>query len=368
MIYCDYAATTPMHQCAIDAWVDNAHLLNPGSQYALGRQARRVLEQSREKIAQLVDAEPIEVIFTGSGTESDNIALEGLYDPTRPVLASPIEHPAIKEKLESWNNVEYWDVDTHGRVIIDADKDSQAACATLMLANNETGAIQPVEQLCAWAEEKNIPVHVDAVQALGHIPVSFHDLGATTMAASAHKFGGPRGMGLLFAQRNPALKPLLYGGGQERKIRPGTVDVASAAATAAALEYSCAHMKEEAARIASLRDMLRQKILSSIDNVIIHTPEDNALPGHLYISFCGAEGDSLLMLFDAANIACSTGSACASGVNRASHVLLAQGISEADARSAIRFTLGHANTQEDIEHIAAVLPGIIATARRAGMA
>ena len=237
-----------------------------------------------------------------------------------------------------------------------------------MWANNETGALQPVAEVVARATASGTPVHVDAVQVVGHLPVSFRESGVTTLAASAHKFGGPRSGGLLLARRSPAPAAVLHGGGQERGIRPGTLDVATAAATAAALQEAVAEMTDEERRIAALRDRLRAGILDRVDDVVVHTPPTDVLPGHLHVSFPGAEGDSLIMLLDAAGIEASTGSACASGVNRASHVLLAMGVDEPTTRGAVRFTLGRTSTAADVDAVLAVIGDTVARARLAGMA
>ena len=245
--------------------------------------------------------------------------------------------------------------------------DKPAAVATMMWANNETGAIQPVSEFIAAAQASGTPTHIDAVQVVGHLPVNFDELGATTLAASAHKFGGPRGVGLLLARRSPAPSAVLHGGGQERGIRPGTLDVAGAAATAAALREAVAELDGEATRLRVLKKMLLDAILHTIPNVLVHTTEPS-LPGHLHLSFPGAEGDSLIMLLDSLRIEASTGSACSNGVNRASHVLLAMGISETDARGAIRFTLGRTTTEESIKAVIAVIEDVVTRARTAGMA
>lgn len=368
MTYLDHAATTPMRQTARDAWLAASSLLNPGGQYASGRKARRALEEAREQIAELLDCERVEVIFTASGTEADNLAVRGLFAASAldRIVCSPIEHPAVLETVRSLPASIAWLPVSRDGVMNPSDiPDAPAALLCCMWANNETGAIQPIHDIVQASGE--IPVHVDAVQAVGHLPVSFRNLGATTLAASAHKFGGPRGVGLLLARRSPAPAAVLTGGGQERGLRPGTVDVAGAVATAAALAEACSEIDQEQQRLAKLRDQLRDHIVSTVNNVIVHTPE-NALPGHLFVSFPGAEGDSLIMLFDAAGIECSTGSACAHGVNRPSEVLLAQGVSERDARSAIRFTLGRTTSKADIAHVAQHVAQVVERARLAGMA
>lgn len=371
--YFDHAATTPMRQVAIAAWVEHAGALNPGGQYASGRAARRVLDDARDLLATLLGADPVEVIFTASGTEADNLAVQGLYaaSPLERVVSTPIEHPAVLEPVKalglSGAEVEMLPVGSDGRVADLWALDVPAALACCMWANNETGALQPVAEVIARATAAGTPVHVDAVQVVGHLPVDFRSLGATTLAASAHKFGGPRGAGLLLAKRSPVPAPVLHGGGQERGIRPGTLDVASAAATAAALEEAVAEIGSETNRLSLLRDRLRGGILDRVENVRVHSSEPS-LPGHLHLSFPGAEGDSLIMLLDAAGIEASTGSACASGVNRASHVLLAQGVSEHDTRGAVRFTLGRTTTDADVDKLLGVIADVVERARLAGMA
>ena len=363
-----------MRQVAVDAWVEHAGLLNPGGQYGSGRAARRVLDDARESIAALLDADPVEVIFTASGTEADNLAVTGLYraSPLPRLVSTPIEHPAVLEPVKALGltgaAVELLPVGADGRVSDLGALDEPAAVACCMWANNETGALQPVEEAVARAAAVGTPVHVDAVQVVGHRPVSFRSLGATTLAASAHKFGGPRSGGLLLARRSPAPAAVLHGGGQERGIRPGTLDVASAAATAAALEEAVAEMSAEEQRLAVLRERLRAGILAQVEDVVVHTPAEGVLAGHLHVSFPGAEGDSLIMLLDVAGIEASTGSACASGVNRASHVLLAMGVDEATTRGAVRFTLGRTSTDADIDAVLAVIGDTVGRARLAGMA
>lgn len=369
--YLDHAATTPMRKVATTTWMEHAQSLNPASQYGSGRRARSVLDSAREEIATLLGCEPIEVIFTASGTEADNLAVQGLYQASslNRIVSTPIEHPGILETVKalgaSGAQVDMLPIGADGRVSSFDLLDSPAAVATMMWANNETGAIQPVEQFISAAGDT--PTHIDAVQVVGHLPVNFHELGVTTLAASAHKFGGPRGVGLLLARRSPAPSAVLHGGGQERGIRPGTLDVAGAAATAAALREAVAEIDAELARLTGLRDRLCDGILSLIDNVMVHTTQP-ALPGHLHLSFPGTEGDSLIMLFDSMRIEASTGSACSNGVNRASHVLLAMGISEADARGAIRFTLGRTTTEADVDAVLKVIADVVARARVAGLA
>ncbi|UJM22736.1 cysteine desulfurase [Corynebacterium diphtheriae] len=374
--YFDHAATTPIRETARAAWLEYAGMANPASQYASGRAARSVLDTAREQIAQLLGCEPIEVIFTASGTESDNIGVHGLWKarqvqaPNR-IVTTAIEHPGVLETVKALEahgaNLDFLPVDSHGAIANVDALSTPAAVAAVMWANNETGAIQPIEKVIAAAKEVDTPVHVDAVQVVGHQHINFDELGATTLAASAHKFGGPRGVGLLLARRSPAPQPVMFGGGQERSIRSGTVDVAGAAATAAALAEAVNEVDEETTRLRYLVNKLRDHVVATIDNTVVHTPR-HSLPGHLHLSFLGAEGDSLIMLLDSLGLEASTGSACSNGVNRASHVLLAMGVSESAARSAVRFTLGATTTEEDVDTLIAQLPDVVARARLAGMA
>ncbi|MEX3506591.1 cysteine desulfurase family protein [Corynebacterium sp. LK2590] len=373
--YFDYAATQPMRQAAIDAWVAAAGSVNSGAQYASGRKSRSVLDDAREKVAELLGCEPIEVVFTASGTEADNIAIQGLYRAaergpqdkrTRRIVSTPIEHPAVRDTVATLEqqgaSVDLLPVDRHSRVSDLRPLDTPADLATCMWANNEIGALQPVEEIVARASAQGTPVHIDAVQVVGKLPINFAELGATTLAASAHKFGGPRGIGLLLARRSPAPQPIAYGGGQERGIRPGTVDVASVAGLAAALAESVAEIPTESARVGALRDRLREGILREIDDVVVNSSEP-ALPSHLHVSFPGTDGDSLIMLLDQLGIEASTGSACSAGVNRMSHVLEAMGVTESEGIGSLRFTLGRNTSDEDVDYVLAHLPEVIRRAR-----
>lgn len=374
--FVDHAATTPLRPEARTALVDNLGLANPSGQYATARVARRVLEESREEIAELLGADPIEVVFTSGGTEADNLAVSGLYFKAAgsDIVVPPIEHDAVLKSCrhlekEHWARIVPAPVDASGRVDVSSLPElnrNSTALVTCMWANNETGAIQPIADIAERAKKARVPFHIDAVQAAGHVPIDFHSSGAATMAISAHKFGGPRGIGALLVRRDVKLCPHNNGGGQERGLRSGTQDVASAAGMAAGLRAAVSHMQAEHNRVKSLTDQVKQAI-SAIDGAIVHTTQP-ALAGHVYASFPGAEADSLIMLFDAFGIDCSTGSACSAGVNRPSHVLSAMGVSEPVARSAIRFTLGWTSTQEDVMAVIAALPETVKRARKAGMA
>ena len=389
-LYVDNAASQALRPEAQEAMERAASLLNPAGQYKTGREARRSLEEAREQIAELLSADAAEVIFTGSGTEADNIAIQGLafgskaHRGAHVIASSDIEHPAVVESVD-WLTTGPLDlgfdravlpVDATGRVRAEewiagleggADTPSDLALLTCMWANNETGAIQPVQQLAEFARQHNVPFHTDAVQAIGHLPVDFHALGATTLAASAHKFGGPKNTGLLLARRDADILSPVRGGGQERKLRSGTVNVQGAVGCAAALASSIKELDQATARIRIARETLRAAA-QEIDGVRIWTPEDGALPGHLHMSFPGAEGDSLIMLLDAAGVDASTGSACSAGVNRASHVLTAMGVPVDVARGALRLTIGADIADEQVEYLAGILPRVVEQARAAGMA
>ncbi|MGJ4180109.1 cysteine desulfurase family protein [Corynebacterium macclintockiae] len=389
-LYVDNAASQALRPEAQEAMDRAAELLNPAGQYKTGRDARRGLEDAREQIAELLGADAAEVIFTGSGTEADNIAIQGLafgskaHRGAHVIASSGIEHPAVVESVD-WLTAgplhlgfdrAVLPVDAAGRIRAEdwiaglesgAGSPSDLALLTCMWANNETGAIQPVETLASFARDNGVPFHTDAVQAVGHIPVDFHALGATTLAASAHKFGGPKNTGLLLARRDADILSPVRGGGQERKLRSGTVNVQGAVGCAAALASSIKELEQATARMRVARETLRTAA-QGIDGVRIWTPEVGALPGHLHMSFPGAEGDSLIMLLDAAGVDASTGSACSAGVNRASHVLTAMGVPVDVARGALRITLGTDITDEEVGYLAGILPRVVEQARAAGMA
>ncbi|WP_295642411.1 cysteine desulfurase family protein [uncultured Corynebacterium sp.] len=386
-LYLDNAATQQLRPEAQAAMQEAAQELNPAGQYSSGRAARRVLEDAREQIADLLGADAAEVIFTGSGTEADNIAIQGLafgssaHRGAHVVASAGIEHPAVAESVDWLTNgpidlgFERADlpVDAAGRVVADPGELKQllgtgdnVAVITSMWANNETGNIQPVADLAQFAHERNVPFHTDAVQAVGHIPVNFHELGATTLAASAHKFGGPKSLGILLARRDADILSPVRGGGQERKLRSGTVNVQGAVGAAAALAASVQKMEEENQEAATRRNRLRAAV-EKVDGVRIWTNEP-ALAGHLHFSVPGAEGDSMIMLLDAAGVDASTGSACSAGVNRASTVLTAMGVDVSVARGALRLTVGPQADLDAVDDLAQRLPEILEQARSAGMA
>ena len=387
--YLDHAATTPMLAQALAAMNDElGQVGNASSLHTSGRRARRVVEESREQVAAAVGAGPNDVIFTAGGTEADNLAVKGLFqarraaDPGRTrILASAVEHHAVIDPVE-WlvaaqgARVEWLPVDHLGRVhpaalraALAADPDD-VALVSVMWANNEVGTVQPVRELAAIAHEYGIPVHTDAIQALGQLPVDFAGSGVDCLSVSAHKIGGPVGAGALIARRGLDLVPVQHGGGQERGARSGTLDAAAIRAFAVAAEVATAGREQNAARIAALRDDAVAAVLAAVPDAVLRGDPDPAgrLPGNAHFTFPGCEGDSLLYLLDARGVECSTGSACQAGVPQPSHVLLAMGVSQAAARGALRFTFGFASSGADVLALATAIGPCVHRARRAGLA
>jgi cysteine desulfurase len=381
--YLDHAATTPMVAESIAAMTAQLGLVgNPSSLHGLGRRARRVVEESREIIAEAFNARPSEVIFTGGGTEADNLAVKGLFwarraaDPRRiRVLASAIEHHAVLDAVQ-WladhegAKVDWIPVDSHGRVDPGTLRDmmgDDVALVTVMWANNEVGTVQPVERLAAVAREHGVPFHSDAVQAAGQLPIDFAGSGADALTISGHKIGGPLGVGALILAKGVDPTPILHGGGQEREVRSGTLDTPAIAGLAAAVQVSVAGRARHVAKLTELRDRLIRDVLTAVPDAVLNGDPRGRLPGNAHFSFPGCEGDALLMLLDARGVACSTGSACSAGVSQPSHVLLAMGADAARARGSLRFTLGHTSTVADVDALTEVIGPVVERARRAGL-
>ena len=360
---------------------------NASSLHGAGRRARRSVEESRETLAAALGARPSEVLFTGGGTESDNLAVKGIFwarhaaDPRRRrVLASAVEHHAVLDAVE-WlvahegAGVTWLEVDAAGRVspqVLEAALEQDpgsVALVSVMWANNEVGTVQPIADLAAVAHAHGVPLHTDAVQAVGHVPVDFAASGVDALTMTGHKLGGPLGAGVLLLGRDVACTPLLHGGGQERDVRSGTFDtpalVGLAVATAAAVERQGA----QSARLSALRDDLVRRVRAAVPDAVLNgDPGRGRLPGNAHFSFPGCEGDSLLLLLDARGVEVSTGSACSAGVARPSHVLLAMGGDQDLARSSLRFSLGHSSTAADVDALLEVLPGVVERARRVPVA
>jgi len=379
--YLDHAASTPILPEAVAAVV--AAMTAPGnasSLHAAGRRARRSVEESREALAAALGARPSEVVFTGGGTESDNLAVKGLYwarraaDPRRTrVLASAVEHHAVLDAIE-WlvahegAQVTWLEVDALGRVHPDVLADAlgdDVALVTVMWANNEVGTVQPVRALADVAHDRGVPLHTDAVQAVGQLHVDFAASGADALTVTGHKLGGPLGAGALLLGREVACTPLLHGGGQERDVRSGTFDTPALAGLAVATTLAVERRPETAGRLAALRDDLVSRVRAAVPEAVLNGDVGlGRLPGNVHFSFSGCEGDSLLLLLDARGVEVSTGSACSSGVARPSHVLVAMGADEERARSSLRFSLGHSSTQSDVDALLDVLPAVVERACR----
>ncbi|MFG2625392.1 cysteine desulfurase family protein [Streptomyces sp. NPDC048473] len=388
MAYLDHAATTPMLPEAIAAMTAQLAVTgNASSLHAAGRRARRTVEESRETLADALGARPSEVVFTSGGTEADNLAVKGLYwarraaDPHRTrVLASPVEHHAVLDAVD-WlaehegANVEYLPVDAHGRVHPDVLREAilrnpdDVALVTVMWANNEIGTIMPVRELADVAGEFDVPMHADAVQAFGQLEVDFARSGLAAMTVSAHKIGGPFGIGALLLGREYTPVPVLHGGGQERHVRSGTLDVPAIAAFAVAGRLAADGREEFAREIGGLRDDLVAAVLAAAPDAVLggDPAPGGRLPANAHFTFPGCEGDSLLLLLDAQGIECSTGSACTAGIAQPSHVLLATGTDPDLARGTLRFSLGHTSTKQDIDQVARAIGPAVERARTAGL-
>jgi cysteine desulfurase len=378
--YLDHAASTPMlPEAAAAMTAAMAATGNPSSLHTSGRKARRVVEESRESLARSLGARPSEVVFTGGGTESDNLAVKGMFfarraaDPRRTrILASAVEHHAVLDAVE-WlvahegAQVTWLEVDALGRVhpeVLDAALGPDVALATVMWVNNEVGTVQPIRALADLAHQYDVPLHTDAVQAVGQLPLDFAASGVDALTVTGHKFGGPLGVGALLLGRDVPCTPLLHGGGQERDVRSGTVDVPGVAGLAAAAAIATERQPESARRLRGLRDDLVSRVQAAVPDAVLNGDVgEGRLPGNAHFSFPGCEGDSLLLLLDARGVEVSTGSACSAGVARPSHVLLAMGADEERARASLRFSLGHTSTTDDIDALVDALPAVIDRAR-----
>jgi cysteine desulfurase len=392
MTYLDHAATTPMLPEAVAAMSQALSTLgNASSLHGSGRRARRTVEECRESIAEALGARPSEVVFTGGGTEGDNLAIKGLFwqrraaDPRRNrVLASAIEHHAVLDAV-SWladhqgAQVDWLEVDGYGRVhpetlraALARDPDS-VALVTVMWANNEVGTVAPIRELAEVAAGYGVPLHTDAVQAVGQLPVHFGASGAAALTLTGHKLGGPYGVGALLLGREVTLTPLLHGGGQERDVRSGTLDVPSIVGLATAVQRAAQNISRTAIAVSKLRDQLVDGIMTRVPDAVLNGDPGDALiddgpsrlPGNAHLTFPGCEGESLLMLLDARQIECSTGAACTAGVAQPSHVLLAMGATPAAARASLRFSLGRTSTAADVADVLDAIEPVVARSRSA---
>jgi cysteine desulfurase len=390
-VYLDHAATTPIHPEAAAAMTAQlSRVGNASSLHASGRDARRVVEESRETVARVLGCRPGEVVFTSGGTEADNLALKGLYwarhreDPRRTrFVSTAVEHHAVLDPLH-WlvededAEVVLVGVDDRGRLDVDAFRAAveadpgSVALVSVMWVNNEVGTVQPLADVVEIAHAHDIPVHTDAVQAVAQLPVDFAASGVDAMTVTGHKLGGPYGVGALLVRRDLQLVALLHGGGQERDVRAGTLDEPAIAGFATACELAVKARAELADRLAGLTDQLVAGVLREVPDAVRNgdpvAGADHRLPGIAHLTFPGCEGDSLLMLLDARGIECSTGSACNAGVPQASHVLLAMGCSDELARASLRFSLGHTSTEADVAALVEAIGPAVERARAAGLA
>ena len=372
-VYLDHAATTPIFDVAVKAMTDALTKVgNPSSLHTEGRSTRKDVEDARDLIAKAVGCLASEVIFTGSGTEADNAAIKGLFwkSGKKLIVISAIEHHAVLDParwLVEHEGAELIEIPVNksGELDLDYLKDlvakrgSEIALISVMHSNNETGVIQPIAEVVKIAG--SIPVHTDAVQSFTKTPLSYKELGVTSMALSAHKVGGPHGIGALILQRAYEIPALLHGGGQEREIRSGTLNAPAIVAFAAA----AASKIYEASKVQELRERFEAGLLSSAPSAYINGVDAKRLPGISNVTFPGTQSDSLLLLMDSEKVSCSTGAACSAGVHRPSHVLLAMGHNEVSAQSSLRFSLGANSTQADVDFALSVLPTVIERGRAA---
>lgn len=368
--YLDHAATTPLRPEAREAWLAASDVVgNASSTHGAGQDARRLLEDSRERIAEVLGSDPIEVVLTSGGTESINTAMRGLWasraaDADTVVLPDG-EHHATMDTVAALASdgaaVRAVALSGTGRIEPEVFRAALpgAALATALVANNEVGTVNDAPALSSAAAHAGVPLHLDAVAALGHVPLSFRELrgdaaagaGLVAMSVAGHKIGAPVGVGALVVARTAKMVPLLHGGAQQRGLRAGTQDVPGAAAFAAALSAAEDEREVEAARLRALRDRLISGIRSAVPLARLLGDPVDRLPGNAHFLFPGAVGESLLFLLDVAGVAASTGSACQAGVAEPSHVVMAMGGSEQDARSVLRFTLGRTSTDADVDAV-----------------
>lgn len=382
-VYLDHNATTPVRPEVVHAMTAclTKNFGNPSSVHWAGRQAKRALEDAREQVAGLIGAAPAEVLFTGGGTESNNLALLGVLathgNGSARVVTTGIEHASVRETLRAARDrtegVELVElpVDREGRIRpsdVAAALTPDTALVSIGLANHEIGTLQPIAEMGALIRERGIPFHVDAVQAAGKIPLNVDRLGVDALSLSAHKISGPKGIGALYVRTGTALRPVLRGGPQERDQRPGTENLVAAVGFGLAAELCAREIGTQSARLSRLTAKLWETIGVKVPQVIRYTPSDACLPNTLSVGFAGAPGEGLMMALDLAGIAVSTGSACAAGSIEPSHVLTALGCDEAQAGSAIRFSAGRTTTEADIDSVIHVLPGVVERVRKAALA
>ena len=371
-IYLDNAATTPVRKEVLEAMLPyfREEYGNASSVYSLGRNSKKALEASRETIAACFGAKPEEIFFTSCGSESDNWALRGVafanQNKGKHIITSSIEHHAILhtcsylEKLGF--EVTYLPVDKYGRVSLEDIKNAvreDTILISVMMANNEIGTIQPIKEIGAFAKEKGIIFHTDAVQAAGHIKIDVNDMNIDLMSVSGHKLGAQKGIGLMYIRKGTKIGNFMFGGAQEKNRRAGTENIPAIVGFAKAVEIACGSVEEENTRLTALRDKLIDGLLKEIPYSRLNGHRTERLPGNCNISFEFIEGESILMLLDMKGICASSGSACTSGSLDPSHVLLATGLKHEEAHGSIRFSLGYQNTEADVDAVLKELPPIV---------
>jgi cysteine desulfurase len=385
-VYLDHAATSPIRASVLALYVATlSEIGNPASVHSFGQHSRQILEQAREEIAKAINCDRNEVIFTSGGTESDNLAIKGIYwdvnskDPSKNVIISAAaEHHAVLDAI-NWlvdsQSAELYLIPSDDQGVLDIvafdsyleQNAARVALISVMWANNEIGVIHPISEITTLAKSYQIPVHSDAIAALGHIPVNFAESGLAAMTITGHKLGGPVGSGALILRRDQKLTPVNHGGGQERNLRSGTPDASSAAALALTITEAVSEQGELAARHKIMTERLIAGVKQISDDVVVSAEKAPRLPNNAHFRFPGCLGDSLLFLLDSDGVSISTGSACTAGVNGPSHVVLSLGASNDEAMGTLRITLGHSTKDQDIEAFLKALPKAYEGAKKAGL-
>jgi cysteine desulfurase len=377
MIYMDHSATSPVDPEVFEAmkpyFVDSFG--NASTLYSLGREGKQAMEAARIEVASLINAEPKEIIFTSGGTESDNLAIKGtaykLKNKGNHIITTNIEHPAVDETCKYLEKngfkVTYLPVGEDGIIKVDDLKAAitdETILITVMHANNEIGTIQPIEEIGKIASEKKIYFHTDAVQTVGKIPVDVKKMNVDMLSLSSHKLYGPKGVGALYIKKGVRIEPLLHGGGHERGLRPGTENVAGIVGLGKACSIAKVSQETDAQKLTNLRNKLVDGILNSIEDSYLNGDRTKRLPNNANFRFTGIEGESLILRLDTKGIAASTGSACSSTKLEASHVLTAIGLKEVEAHGSLRISLGHENTEEDIEYAIKAIKEVVEQLRQ----
>ena len=373
IVYFDNAATTPVRKEVLEEILPyfTEEYGNASTPYSVGQKAKKAVDKAREQVADALGADASEIYFTAGGSESDNWALRGVVsapkDKGKHIITTSIEHHAILHTAEYLQeekgvDVTYLPVDKYG--LVDPDDVEKAirpdtVLISIMMANNEVGTIEPIAEIGKIAKKHNVVFHTDAVQAVGHVPIDVNEMGIDILSLSGHKLGAPKGIGAIYIRKGVKIKPLIYGGAQERKRRAGTENVAGIVGLGKAVELAQNEMESEIKRLTSLRNRLIDGIMKSVPHTRLNGHPDKRLPGNCNISFDFIEGESMLMLLDMNGIMASSGSACTSGSLDPSHVLLALGLKHEEAHGSVRMTLGRDTTQEDVDYVIDKFPGIV---------